>query len=78
MKNYQTQRVMLYFQIKQLLQEKFTISQISEKLSISRTTVYSYANMGEEDFMAWVKQSIPEDCTHLKAWYARAKAELGE
>jgi transposase len=56
MKNYQTQRVMLYFQIKQLLQEKFTISQISEKLSISRTTVYSYANMGEEDFMEWVKQ----------------------
>jgi glutathione S-transferase len=30
------------------------------------------------DFMAWVKQSIPEDCTNLKAWYARARAELGE
>jgi glutathione S-transferase len=29
------------------------------------------------DFMAWVKQSIPEDCTHLRAWYARARAELG-
>lgn len=28
------------------------------------------------DFMAWVKQSVPEECTHLKAWYARAKAEL--
>lgn len=28
------------------------------------------------DFMAWVKQSVPEDCTYLKAWYERAKAEL--
>lgn len=28
------------------------------------------------DFMGWVKQSIPEDCTHLKAWYERASAEL--
>jgi glutathione S-transferase len=29
------------------------------------------------DFMGWVKHSIPEDCTHLRAWYDRAKAELG-
>jgi len=28
------------------------------------------------DFMAWVKQSVPEDCTHLKAWYERAKAQF--
>jgi glutathione S-transferase len=28
------------------------------------------------DFLAWVKQSVPEDCTHLKAWYERASAEL--
>ncbi len=28
------------------------------------------------DFMAWVKQSIPEECTYLKAWYERASAEL--
>ncbi len=28
------------------------------------------------DFMAWVKQSVPEECTHLKAWYERAAAEL--
>ena len=27
-------------------------------------------------FMAWVKQSGPEECTHLKAWYERAAAEL--
>jgi glutathione S-transferase len=29
------------------------------------------------DFMGWVKQSVPEDCAHLRAWYGRAKAELG-
>ena len=29
------------------------------------------------DFMAWVKHSVPEGCTHLKAWYQRAKTELG-
>lgn len=28
-------------------------------------------------FMGWVKQSIPEECTHLKAWHERAGAELG-
>jgi len=28
------------------------------------------------DFMAWVKQSIPDDCTHLKAWYEKASAQL--
>ena len=56
MKRYQTQRVMLYFQIKELLGEKFNISQISKKLNISRTTVYFYADMSEEGFMEWVKQ----------------------
>jgi glutathione S-transferase len=29
------------------------------------------------DFMAWVKHSIPEDCSHLRSWYDSAKAELG-
>jgi len=29
------------------------------------------------DFMAWVKESVPAECTHLLAWYERAKAELG-
>ena len=24
------------------------------------------------DFLAWIKQSVPEECTHLKAWYQRA------
>ncbi|MCP5127973.1 MAG: glutathione S-transferase family protein [Pseudomonadales bacterium] len=28
------------------------------------------------DFMAWVKESVPEECTHLRAWYERARAEL--
>jgi len=28
------------------------------------------------DFLSWVKQSIPDDCKHLRAWYERARAEL--
>lgn len=56
MKEYQTQRVMLYFEIKQLLAEKFKISQISKKLSISRTTAHFYAKMSEQEFLEWVKE----------------------
>lgn len=29
------------------------------------------------EFMGWVKQTIPEDCNHLLAWYESAKVELG-
>ncbi len=28
------------------------------------------------DFLAWVKQSVPDECSNLKAWYERASAEL--
>ena len=28
-------------------------------------------------FMGWVKQTVPDDCTNLKAWQERAQAELG-
>lgn len=28
------------------------------------------------DFMAWVKQSVPDECTHLKAWYEKASAQM--
>ncbi len=47
---------MLYFDIKQLLSEKFNISQISKKLSISRTTAHFYAKMSEQEFLEWVKE----------------------
>jgi glutathione S-transferase len=30
------------------------------------------------DFMGWVKQVVPDECTRLKDWYQRARAELGE
>ena len=56
MKRYQTQRVMLYYQIKELLKDNFNKSQISRKLSISRTTLYFYASMSEEEFCKWVKE----------------------
>lgn len=75
MKPHQTQRVMLYFEIKQLLSENFNISQISEKLSISRNTVYFYADMSEEDFLEWVRQ-IRKKPGKLSAYEERIKNRL--
>jgi transposase len=77
MKQYQTQRVMLYFEIKQLLSDNFKISQISNKLSISRTTVYFYAEMSEEDFLEWVRQ-IRKKSGKLSAYENRIKDRLNE
>ena len=28
-------------------------------------------------FLGWVKETVPDDCSHLKAWHARASAEVG-
>jgi len=28
------------------------------------------------DFLRWIKEPVPEDCTHLKDWYDRATAEV--
>ena len=28
------------------------------------------------DFLAWVKESVPDSCSHLKAWYERASAKV--
>jgi len=75
MKTYQTERVMLYFQIKELLQEKFTISQISKKLLLSRTTVYFYTGMSEEDFMSWVQQ-VRKKSKKLSPYEAQIKSRL--
>ena len=30
------------------------------------------------EFAGWVKESIPENCTQLQAWYQRVAKELGE
>ena len=41
---------------------------------------YSLADSGlvvALDIVAWVQQSVPEDCTHLRAWYDSAKVEMG-
>lgn len=77
MQNYQTQRVMLYFQIKELLRDNFKISQISEKLSISRTTVYFYLNMSEEEFLEWVRH-VRIKSGKLSAYEERIKKRLSE
>lgn len=54
MKEFQIERIMLYFEIKKLLREKFSVSQISRELNISRKTVYFYKDMSEEQFLKWV------------------------
>ena len=28
------------------------------------------------EFLAWIKESVPDDCPHLKSWYARATARV--
>lgn len=28
------------------------------------------------EFLSWIKQSIPDECSHLKAWYGRATAQV--
>lgn len=77
MQDYQTQRVMLYFQIKQLLDEKFNKTQISEKLGISRTTVHVYSKMSEEEFLEWVRQ-IRKKSGKLGVYEQAIKNRLGE
>ena len=29
------------------------------------------------DFLSWIKQAVPQECTHLLDWYQRANAHLG-
>ncbi|CAA0126249.1 Protein LigF [Halioglobus japonicus] len=29
------------------------------------------------DFLAWIKQAVPQECTHLLDWHQRASAHLG-
>lgn len=28
------------------------------------------------DFLSWIRESVPESCTHLNAWYERAAAKV--
>jgi glutathione S-transferase len=28
------------------------------------------------DFLAWIRESVPEECSHLKAWHERASAHV--
>lgn len=67
---------MLYFDIKQLLSEKFKISQISDKLSISRTTAYFYAKMSEQEFLEWLRD-IRKKQGKLSSYEEPVKNRLG-
>ena len=64
---------MIYFEIKQMLRDKFSVSQISRELDVSRTTVYFYKDMNEEAFLAWVakihQKTIPmKYATMIDLW----------
>ena len=76
MKRYQTQRVMLYYQIKELLKDNFNKSQISRKLSISRTTLYFYASMSEEEFCKWVKE-VKKKAGKLSSFIVKQALPMG-
>jgi transposase len=56
MKDFQKDRVIMYFEIKKMLREKFSIAQISRELVLSRKTIYFYKNMSEEQFWEWVSK----------------------
>ena len=65
------------------LQLGFLIPQLDAHLATSKWMAgdnFTFADIDlliAVDFLAWVKESVPEDCIHLKAWYERAQAELG-
>lgn len=67
---------MLYFEIKKMLREKFSISQISRELNISRKRVYFYTGMNEKQFLDWVAnihQKPHKLSTYEDAIYKRLK-----
>lgn len=50
----QRNRLLMYYQIHQLKNSKFKISQIARELGISRKTVYFYLSMDEPGFESWL------------------------
>jgi len=65
------------------LQLGYMLPQLDRELASRRWLAgdnFSFADIDllvAVDFMAWVRESVPDECTHLRAWYDRAKKELG-
>ncbi len=66
---------MIYFEIKQMLRDKFSVSQISRELDVSRTTVYFYKAMNEEAFLAWIAK-IHQKTHKLSAYETAIQGRL--
>ena len=66
-----------------LLQIRYMLPELDRHLATSTWVAgenFSIADIDllvSIDFLAWIKESVPEDCTHLKAWYERATAHIG-
>lgn len=65
------------------LQLTHTLPQLDQQLASGSWLAGDFFSFADIDlligieFMAWVKQSVPEECTNLHNWYQRAKTELG-
>ena len=53
MKISKSKRVIVYYQIKKLLNDGLKVTQISRELNVSRKTIYFYLSMDEQRFMDW-------------------------
>jgi len=66
------------------LQVDFMLPELDEHLARNTWVIGDTFSMADIDllvacdFLAWVKESIPESCGSLTAWYQRAAAELGQ
>jgi glutathione S-transferase len=65
-----------------LLQVRHILPRLDEHLAASawvagdNFTVADIDLLVAIDFLAWIKEPVPERCTHLKAWYQRATAHV--
>ena len=65
-----------------LLQVRHFLPELDAHLATSTWVVGDNFTVADIDllvtieFLAWIKEAVPETCPHLKAWYARAAAQV--
>jgi len=65
-----------------LLQVRYILPELDKHLASStwvagdNFTVADIDLLVATDFLAWIKEPVPESCKHLKAWYQRATAHV--
>jgi glutathione S-transferase len=63
-------------QVRHILPELDTHLATSTWLAGDNFTVADIDLLVAIDFLAWIKESVPEHCPHLKAWYERAATRV--